>query len=236
MAADVTGVLLAWRRLDNLHPIIAGMLEAGMHEVIVWSNRSRGTTHTIRDMLRGWFGHANVIVFGSDANLYTGGRYAAAELANTPLVATCDDDCLVSNWDELVEAAECTQRIAANIKPGHYEHYVRAGRWTHVYQGGVAYEALVGWGAAFPKSTIRRLDLYLRKHHIDNLFDRKADRLFTILQNREHTLLQRNVRDLPGATGDEALYRMADHWEMNRLAQQRAIEILEEEAAKCTES
>ena len=225
-----TGVLLFWKRPENLLRVIDRMLaEKWIARIVVWSNRSKLTTARFRTMLRNRFPLCPPEVIGSGTNVYTFGRYLAMQAAETDLIVTCDDDCVVDNWHDLACTQAKSGRLVANIQPRHYDHFVGRG-WTHPYSGGVAYEALVGWGAAFDRSTTLVLDRYIAKFGVDALLHRKADRFFTILQNQEHALLRHAVENLPGCEGAEALYHLPDHWTLNREAVQRSVEILEAEA------
>lgn len=77
-----TGVLLNWKRPDNVSRILVSWQAAGLAEGIVWNNNPRKQLPT-----HPW---ARVINTRSDLGLYT--RFAAACLARTDCVLFQDDD------------------------------------------------------------------------------------------------------------------------------------------------
>lgn len=228
----LTGILLAWHRLDNLPPIVEGMLSQPFFgEVVVWSNLSARSTRLLEKSLKADFGD-RVTVTGStrrgygNRNLGTYGRYLAARLAATDLVATCDDDVLVDNWSDLLELHRATNMLAFNVTPQH-AGWGRT-RWVHRYAGGAAWEAMVGWGAIFSRRATYVLDRYVERFGEDDLLFSKADRIFTLLLNRPHVpVVHGTLNHLPGHDGPEALYRQPGHRDLVRIAGRRAVRILE---------
>lgn len=219
------GVLLAWQRPHNIPPIIAGMLKGGCQHVTVWSNCPELATKQLKSQLYRKFKEA-VAVIGQGENIYTLGRYLAVKQVNAEYIATCDDDCLVPNWQELFQRCRHEHKLVANIKSGHFRRYVGPNKWVHPFDGGVAYEALVGWGAVFPAVYLDRLQLYTDAYGTDELLKRKADRIFTMIQARQHELVLKDVLDLPGSVGRNALFRRSDHYTLTEAAQKRVCELL----------
>jgi len=81
--SGITGVLLNWRRPDNVARIVAGWRESGLvDEGIVWNNNP--------DEPLALDGQARVINASHDLGLYT--RFAAACLARNECVLIQDDD------------------------------------------------------------------------------------------------------------------------------------------------
>lgn len=80
---SITGVILNWKRPDNVRRILASWRASGLvSQAIVWSNRG-----TVKD---GW---ATIIQANRDCGLYS--RFAAALFANNPCVLWQDDDLLL---------------------------------------------------------------------------------------------------------------------------------------------
>ena len=217
-----TGVLLAYRRLANIRRIVERMRSVDwISEIIVWSNATEGETRRLRKDM------PDVLVLSNGRNVYTLGRYYAASAARTTLIATCDDDCLVRDWDRLRDRCMKTGRVACYIAPMHFAHGKTY--WVHRYSGGIAYETLVGWGAVFIKSAINVLERYVHDRGTSELLMRKADRFFSILQGTQHETIVQEPKHLPGAFGDEALFRRNDHWRLNKMAVNEAIDYLEQQ-------
>ena len=231
MAPQATGVLLTWKRLDNLERIAGGMLaEPAVRELIVWVNRSIRTTLDMRQRILAAFPDrvCDIHVASHGTNLGTFGRYIAASNASHPVILTCDDDCHVRNWRDLLRRHLATGRIAFNLDLGHYRNRQA---YTHRFNGGTCYKGLVGWGAVFSRDHLAAFDRYLAKFGCDELLQSKADRLFTMLQAAEHEIVRVQVEHLPGAKDPAiAVYRQPGHWANVVRARQRALEIMEDSA------
>ena len=168
----------------------------------------------------------SVIVWNNSAgsNSYTMGRFNALQSVETDLILTCDDDCLVTDWDTLYRRHIETGRLVSYLDPSHMA-YAKT-HYVHPHNNGTAYETLLGWGSIFRREWVSVLDKYADHFGQDEVFYRKADRLFTILLNQPHELIECDVRHLPGATSEDALYKKKDHWRLNKEAARRAVEVL----------
>ena len=227
-----TGVVIHHSRPQNIDTVVYGMLDCEwVDSVIVWNNSgrpSRELCHRLRDSmsadmrLRGKT--VGVAESPSEANIYTMGRFKATQLAETDLIITCDDDCLVTDWDTIYHRHIETGRLVSYLDPSHMA-YAKT-HYVHRHDGGTAYETLLGWGSIFRREWVSVLDRYHTAFGDDEVFYRKADRLFTILLDQPHELIECDVRHLPGATSEDALYKRKDHWRMNKEAARRAVEVL----------
>ena len=219
-------------RPQNIDTVVYGMLDCEwVDSVIVWNN-SRSSSDEVFDGLAKSLSSDRrlhekfLFVFKSPSgeNVYTMGRFAAARAAKTDLIITCDDDCLVTDWGTLYHRHLETGRLVSYLDPSHMA-YAKT-HYVHPHAGGTAYETLLGWGSIFRREWVSVLDRYHAVFGNDDVFYRKADRLFTILLNQPHELIECDVRHLPGATSEDALYRKKDHWRMNKEAARRAVEVL----------
>lgn len=225
-------VLLSWQRPANLPHIVARLLEQTrprVRQVIVWNNKFCEAARL--DRLLEPFA-PRVTITHSRQNLYTLGRFLAADMSNADVILTCDDDALVSNWPQIFERHLETGRLVACLADG---HYLRRDMYLHRIPGedagsprGIAHEMLLGWGSAFRRETAENLFRF-RQAIGQDLFQRKADRFFTMLQRRRHEVLRADFEHLPGATGGEALYRQPGHWALNREAVRVALQVLQQE-------
>lgn len=79
----ITGVLLNWKRPQNVRRIVAGWRASGIvNEAIVWNNNAAAPLAPLPE--------AKVINAAQDLGLYT--RFAAACLARSPCILIQDDD------------------------------------------------------------------------------------------------------------------------------------------------
>lgn len=80
----VTAILLCWKRLYNVHKIVAGLKESGIHDILVWSNNSEDHyVHSVNDGVR---------VIHSATNCGVLARYSMATLAKHNTLLIQDDD------------------------------------------------------------------------------------------------------------------------------------------------
>lgn len=219
---EATLVLLAHKRLHNMRQIaVNGRENRHVREVLVWDNTDGQRAEllaTVGDVAR---------IIGCGYNTYTLGRFLTCSYAKTAIVATCDDDVLVENWDELLRSHRRTGLLACNLNRSHVAY--ASCKYEHHHAHGTAYETLLGWGAVFRRSwCVSPLVRYGLRWGVDETMMRKADRIFTILLNREHYVIQREPRTLPGFDGPESLYRRKDHWTLNKVVAERCRRILNE--------
>ncbi len=215
-------------RFSNLPAIIERIKRdvLACDEIIVWDNSGGKLDGEVRETVY----HAGpTTIITSASNRFTYGRYQAAELASNKTIITCDDDCLVENWNEVIgrHLQETSRALVTNLGRGHAVAAPK--RYTHRYPGGECYETLLGWGACFAKSDLQVLNQYLARYGEDEILIRKADRIFPMLLNRAHEIIEVKVNHLGGASDDHALYRRRDHWRLNREAYARVKAILTRE-------
>ena len=212
--SGVTGVLLNWARPANLAQIARGLLAIpAVDEVLIWDNSGV--------LPVGPWGRQEVRVIQSPRNARTWGRSEAARIARNDLILTCDDDNEPRNWDAIL-AAFCRDplRIVAAMPPGHAKLH-RSLVW------GDAQEVLLGWGAAFDRRWIdEAFRPWVSVHGVDGLLESKADRVFSIGLRRRHEIIPADFELLPGATGDEAIYREPGHRARVTEARKAMLELI----------
>jgi hypothetical protein len=219
--SDVTGIILTYNRFCNV-PIILDELKAqGVDKFVVWVNdcHPQNGLHTF--LLRKY---SDVSVITSPRNCICFGRYLAALVAPTKFVYVQDDDSRPGPIKQLLEsAANNPDRISTFLDPGHFKYSMRGGYRLDILD---ARETLVGYGAVFHKGLVRWLLTYDRLYEIDDLFDREADRIFAMLLNRPHIEIPHDVKHLPGASDENALFRQPGHNESRQLARERCRRLL----------
>ena len=140
-------------------------------------------------------------------------RWLAAMRAKNNIVYVQDDDCIIENIQEIYDSYDGT-RMAIGTKGTHL---------TKCMQEGIG---LVGWGTILNK---RWIDLkpYLDRHGEDEILIRDADRIVTyaIGVKRPHNYVISTVTDFESASGDMAMYRQPEHWEIKNKALERAKEL-----------
>lgn len=165
----------------------------------------------------------NVLIINSIENLYTYGRfYAAKQFAMNDAVLTCDDDNLVHNWPAIADAYEIGCKcVVSAMPPGHIKHQDRQ-------RHKASHEVLLGWGAAFDRQQIDSVFApYIDEYGRDNVMLRKADRLFTMLLNRPHTVMPAYFTRLYETERDVDLWQRPDHVKLTREARKRAWDLLD---------
>ena len=146
-------------------------------------------------------------------------RCWASHLEGCPVVYFQDDDCVTSPA-EIVAQWE-PGKIVCNmpVSLGHRANYENQ------------LDKLVGFGAVCERSLIKEtFERYWKYFPIDELCLRECDRIFTGLNSERIKLVDVPVRHLPWATGEDRLYRQADHMSNTRLARERVKLVLEAEA------
>lgn len=123
------------------------------------------------------------------------GRYRAALKAKNDVVFTQDDDCIV-DAGAVVEAYEAG-KVTCNMPVAKRAEYSSLG-CNRI--------ALVGWGACFSRGSVHKMQPYLDRYGVDDLFLRECDRVFTALN--EVKLIDVPFQHLPhafkGRMGNEA--------------------------------
>jgi hypothetical protein len=218
---SVTAVLLTYQRLSNLNHIIENIRSVPrITEILLWCNGNANST-IIRDVTS-----TGIKCLSSGRNEFIYGRFLAAEQATNDTIYTQDDDVLVSDIDTLIDLHASTDRLTCYLDEGHMRCVGQ--KYRHCVGKHVLNDTQLGWGSVFAKSSISVLDRYRTRFGTDTFFLRKSDRLFCLLQCQEHICVQTKLHHLAGATDETALYRMKDHWRLNDLAAQRAMELVDE--------
>ena len=169
------------------------------------------------------FEDPRVTVIDSERNRVTYGRFLAAQHAKHAIIYTQDDDCLVHNIADLHESFRFDPTcIAHGLKLGHL-----ASNAENYFE--TAQMALVGWGAFFHRDALAAFEPYRGAWGEDELLDRKADRLFSLLMNCRHRSQLAEVTDLAGASGEEALSVRSDHFELTHEAIGRALGLIRQQ-------
>ena len=208
----ISACLVSWKRPENVRRIVDQLLDEPLiDDIVIWNNNPN---------LPLSFTDPRVSVIQSDRNRVTYGRYLAARQAKHDVIYTQDDDCLVHNLAELHETFRLDgSRIVHGLKLGHLIDNPR-----NLF--GSAHMALVGWGALFRREWVDTLDAYIERFGEDELLDRKADRIFSVLLNRRHRPIPAAVTDLAGTDGPEALSVRDDHMRLTAEAIERCLPLL----------
>lgn len=209
-----TAVLLSFERLQNMRQIVDSLLGLEfLRDVVVWNNNPGEDLQ--------WLAGRRVRVYTAEANLCTWGRFVAAKYCtDSEWIITQDDDYLIGNWPDIWEARD-PDRIVAALDKTHRNVHEKQAHW------GRCHEVLLGWGSVFRRDLIDvAMNPYIARHGVDEILHRKADRIFSIMLGRQHTIVEADETRLFGAAGDMALYRRGDHQYLTRLARSRALEMM----------
>jgi hypothetical protein len=225
-----TAIVLNWKRTNNLPAILANFGKVPeVKTVIVWNNAPAdspccGQVKAIANLPKpNW---PKIELAGMGSNVCTLGRYIAAmELAKTELILTQDDDWVAHNWSEIIASWTWhPDRVNTSLAPGHLN---TMGRRHWKTRTGYAQEVLVGWGSAFSRSLVSEVFAkYDLQASPDQVTYREADRLFTILAEREHVILQRRGVPLVGESNGDALWLQGNHEQFIIDARTRALGLL----------
>lgn len=125
-----------------------------------------------------------------------------------------DDDaiCPITELAEQADPADLIITLA--IKEGHFEAY-------KPYRMSMG----LGWGSIFPKSLLKRLDLYRARYGEDFLFKRDTEKILTSLCYPQKRLIL-PIQDLPSATASDRLWRQPEHYNYGTLCEERCTELL----------
>jgi len=209
----VSACLLSWKRPRNLQLIVRSLHQLEfIDEILIWNNDPSVQLE---------FPGTRVRVFRSEENVLTYGRYLCARQARNPVVYVQDDDVLVSNIPDLYATFLSDSTCIAHALRS--RHYAARGREMH----GNCQAALLGWGAFFLKDWTRVLDEVPGNMRRSRLFQREADRFFTVLMARRHNTILARVRRLKDhATEGIALWREWDHSLCKGLAVREALRMV----------
>jgi len=222
-----SGVVVSWHREQNIAQIVRRMLDQEfITDVVIWNNDKLRTViaHDVAsfrshsDPENGCGGELyetedeetgkRIVLVDSYINVKTLGRFAATALTEQDIIATCDDDYLVNNWQQIAERFEGHngKTLVAAAARGHVRAWQER-RWAHED----AELALLGWGSMFDRRwwpAVR--DAYAAQYGKDLCYYGKADRLFSIGLNRGHDVFHEDT-DAMGATDRDAIYRQPGH-------------------------
>lgn len=194
----VTACLLAYKRHENMQPIVQNLEQYDfIDEIIVWNNRSDTPLKLNGEKVR---------VINSEVNMLCYGRFLCAKQAKNEIIYVQDDDVIVQDITSLFQSflSDDTGIVHA-LNNNHYPHRYR---YVHFYGQG----ALIGWGAFFKKSWLKVLDEFLSKNANDYLFQREADQIFTILTGLKHRAFLNTIHLLNhNYTPGIALYLESKH-------------------------
>lgn len=180
----VTACLLSWKRPHHLPTIVAGLRECDfIDEILVWNNNPELRLDIDDPITR---------VINSEGNAMCYGRYLCAAEAKNPIVYVQDDDAVNHGIDSLYrEFLADPSRITHALLPSHFQLASR-----QIY--GSAQNALLGWGAFFQRDWISVFSDLSASALDDWLLAREADKVFTILLNRQHNPILGDVSLLHG--------------------------------------
>lgn len=189
MDQKISAVLLKWKRPKELDVIVKFLSTIPeIDEIIIQDN--------------------------NEHNFISYGRYIGASKAKNETIYVQDDDCIVKNIDDLIEAYNGTTVVNC-LKPSHMDLY--KGRDT-----------MFGWGAIFDRVWANVLWKYRFIYGADNVLYREADRIFSYLTKVGHKTILGDIVDFPSASGENALYRQPEHEGMKRLALERCERLVDE--------
>lgn len=153
-------------------------------------------------------------------NIINYGRYVLAEKAKNAVIYTQDDDCIVKNLQAIYDKF-C--KDPNRLSTGGTQDYLNVVN-DNVY--GSTQMAMMGWGAFFMKSWIPVLDKYIDKYGKDKCFYRETDRIFSMLMNRKHNVIDGGIEHLKGKDNEHALCQQDDHIYYKELAIERCQNLL----------
>lgn len=232
-----TCVVPTYQRHANIPRIIDSLLQTPeIAEVVIWNNNYPANATLLSEIISRYrTDPVHMCVDAEQRNLFTYGRYKGAMQAQCGVICTQDDDVLVTpeKWRRLFDVYEslAERRLCCYLDAGHVRH-MNNGKYEHAYTHGTdtckVWEMLVGWGAVFERDWVREIfNEYLAMQPFDELSLRKADRIFTVMLEAAHVVVQdERVEHLPGSHSADAVYRRPDHWQQNKAAVDRALWVL----------
>lgn len=210
---SVSACLLSWKRPQNLAPIVRSLQSQDcIDEILIWNNNPDVPLELPGPRTR---------VIHSDKNLNCYGRFLCAAQARNQVIYVQDDDALNLDIPGLYrEFLDHPSSVAHALAPTHWPL-----RNRHVY--GDAHAALLGWGAFFRKEWLSVLDALPASTREDPLFQREADKFFTLLLERRHTALPGEISHLEGhSTPGVALWVDSRQQQLSALATREALRFL----------
>lgn len=219
----VSAVLLNWKRPYHLPRIIASLeCLPFIREILVLNNSPEPLDPIGSDSCF----DVPIRVFNWKSNICTFGRHIAAQLANSDIIYTQDDDIVVRNVPQLYERFLSHQNaITAGLAERHYAMEANE-PWL-----------LMGWGAFFRKEWLSCIQPWIDEYGEDDLLRSKFDRIFAVMFGRRDPQLgdfERLKDPRTGADSDRdanSLWKQPDHERLKRMAVDRALMLRQREAA-----
>jgi glycosyltransferase involved in cell wall biosynthesis len=182
--ASVTACLVSWKRPQNLPHIVQSLRRSEcIDDILIWNN-DPSIPLDIPD--------SRTRIIPSSQNLSCYGRFACAAQARHSVIYVQDDDAINRDVDGLYrQFLDNPTGVAHALAP---THWPERNRYTY----GDARAALIGWGAFFRKEWLSVLDDLPESTRRDPLFQREADKYFTLLLQREHTPVAGDIAHLDG--------------------------------------
>jgi glycosyltransferase involved in cell wall biosynthesis len=211
----VSACLVSWKRPQHLPRIVASIAaHPFITEVLVWNNNPAVDLDVHGDSVR---------VIDAPRNFGCYGRYLCAQQARNDLIYTQDDDVLVHNVPEIVDAFTADpSRMAHALAPRHFEA-------RHDLVFGDAQLGWLGWGAIFDRSWLDQFRQLPPEVLGSRLFEREADVYFSIMFRHGHQTLRARIDHLPGhSRRGEALYRDPDAGTLRTAAIRHALALARE--------
>lgn len=198
MHQKVTACLITWKRQQNIPHIVDVLLKHDFINEIIIQDNSKSE---------------NIINYG---------RYTSARKAKNNFIYTQDDDHIVHNIGEIYEIFTKDPSKMANGGRKDYLGCLEENTY------GPSQMAIVGWGTIFDKRWASVLQRYIDKYGEDYCFYRETDRIFSMLLNKHHTMIEAQLTELPGVNNEFALSTQGDHIKYKNLAIARCLELLKE--------
>ncbi len=209
----VSACLLSWKRPQNLPVIIATLREAGfINEILIWNNNPELRVEVDDPITR---------VIDSEENAMCYGRFLCAAEARNRVIYVQDDDAVNHDVVGLYrEFLANPGRITHALSPSHYQRGRR-----EIY--GAAHNALLGWGAFFRREWISVFNNLPASIFQNPLVLREADKLFSILLDREHHTVRGEISLLDGHSNpDHSLWLDPLNRQHKGLAVRQALSLL----------
>jgi len=209
-----SAVVLSFNRVPNLGRIVENLRRHDwIDDIVIWHQGERLPPDFEVCCEPIWYGVREIHAH----NRLRMGRFDAMDHCAHDAVLVQDDDTLPRNLDAAWQAwREEQSRIVALLDRGH----LMTDRWRH---WGDCHEVLLGWGAILDRRWRNVFRLWEHSYGVDELLERKADRIFSILQRRHHTVLLADYEKLPGADSNDAAWKQPDHDATTREARERCL-------------
>ena len=123
-------------------------------------------------------------------------RWEAAKRAKNSTIYVQDDDCIIGNIMDIYNAYD----------KKHVTLGMERDRWP-IYEN--QRSKMVGWGAFFEKSWVKRMDPYIKMFGKDDIYKRESDRIFTYYNPTKMILA--HVHNFPTALDSEAMCLQEEH-------------------------